>query len=160
GGCEGALPTAFDLHDRARAAGRDDRSRRARCLLRRRPPRPLHAGAGRGGGRGARPGAPRAGAPNTTRSGPRPTGPPRPPPPDVVEVAEGRSVELAPEARERMAASRTMLEVLLERGDRIYGVTTGVGAIKTVGVVRDEQAAFNRLMLHAHSVGHGTAVPA
>jgi histidine ammonia-lyase len=80
-------------------------------------------------------------------------------PADVVEVAAGRRVELAEEARRRMADSRAALEGMLERGDRIYGVTTGVGAIKTVGVVREEQAAFNRLMLHAHSVGHGPVAP-
>jgi histidine ammonia-lyase len=81
-------------------------------------------------------------------------------PADVVAVAGGRRVDLSESARARMAETRVALERMLARGDRIYGVTTGVGAIKTVGVAAETQAAFNRLMLHAHAVGHGAPAPA
>jgi len=80
-------------------------------------------------------------------------------PADVVAVAEGRPVALADEARCRMTATRAALERMIARGDEIYGATTGVGALKTVGVAPSGQATFNRLLLAAHAVGHGEPVP-
>src|SRR5687767_6432500 len=82
-----------------------------------------------------------------------------PHPADIVAVAEGRPVALADAARERMSTTRRALERMVERGDAIYGATTGVGALKTVGVHPPAQAAFNRLLLAAHGVGHGDPVP-
>ncbi|MET0818997.1 MAG: aromatic amino acid lyase [Solirubrobacteraceae bacterium] len=79
-------------------------------------------------------------------------------PADVAAVARGRTVALGDEARERMAATRRALEAMIERGDAIYGATTGVGALKTVGVDPSAQPAFNRLLLGAHAVGHGDHV--
>lgn len=81
-------------------------------------------------------------------------------PEDVVAVADGRQVELGPAAREAMTRSREVLERALERGDPIYGVTRGVGALKVVAVEDDEQAPFNRALLISHQVGHGEIAPA
>ena len=76
-------------------------------------------------------------------------------PEDVVAVAAGRSVELGPAARAEMARTRQVIERALERGDPVYGVTRGVGALKTVPVGKADQAAFNRALLISHNVGHG-----
>jgi histidine ammonia-lyase len=78
----------------------------------------------------------------------------------VGQVAAGRSVELAAGARERMLRSRALLERILERGDVVYGLTTGVGALKTVAVTSDAQSEFNLLLLRAHVAGSGPLVPA
>ena len=40
----------------------------------------------------------------------------------------------------------------------MYGLTTGVGALKRVSVARDQQLAFNRLMLLSHRTGTGPDV--
>lgn len=80
-------------------------------------------------------------------------------PATVVEVAGGRRVGLAPQARERMLGTRSLAERIVARGDVVYGLTTGVGALKTVGVAEQEQGRFNQLMLRAHAVGHGVPVP-
>jgi histidine ammonia-lyase len=77
----------------------------------------------------------------------------------VVEVAGGRRVRLAQEARERMLSTRSLAERLVARGDVVYGLTTGVGALKTVGIAEEAQGAFNKLLLRAHAVGHGEPVP-
>ena len=77
-------------------------------------------------------------------------------PQDVAEVAAGRPVRLGDEARAVMTRSREVLERAMSRGDAIYGVTRGVGALKTVAVGGGEQAAFNRGLLVSHNVGHGT----
>lgn len=80
-------------------------------------------------------------------------------PADVVAVARGRRVVLGDAARTRMRASRAGLEGVLARGDTVYGLNTGVGAIKTQPIRADRQAAFQTLLLRAHRVGHGQPAP-
>jgi histidine ammonia-lyase len=80
-------------------------------------------------------------------------------PEDVVSVAYGRRIVLGQAARERMLASRAVLENALARGDAVYGLTTGVGAIKTVPVAPEAQAKFQVRLLRAHRVGHGELAP-
>jgi histidine ammonia-lyase len=75
---------------------------------------------------------------------------------EVVAVArEGAEVELAPDAVERMRATRALVERVLERGDAVYGMTTGVGARKKVPVPVEEVGAFNRALIANHLVGAG-----
>jgi histidine ammonia-lyase len=79
---------------------------------------------------------------------------------DVADVAlRRRPVELAGAARERIAHARDVTDALLASGERVYGLTTGVGALKRVAVGAGEQAAFNRLMLLSHRTGTGPDVP-
>ncbi len=79
---------------------------------------------------------------------------------EVVRIARGReSVELAPEAVDRMRRSRAVLEDAVERGDAVYGVTTGVASRKRVTVAPEEIAEFNRRMLRSHRVGQGAEAP-
>jgi histidine ammonia-lyase len=79
----------------------------------------------------------------------------------VVAVARGAErVELAPAAVERMRETRAVVERALARGDVVYGMTTGVGARKKVGVPAEEAAAFNRALVANHLVGAGPDAPA
>lgn len=78
---------------------------------------------------------------------------------EVVAVAHGRPVILGDAARVRMKASRAILDEVLARGDAVYGLTTGVGAVKTVRIGADRQQAFQGLLLRAHRVGHGELAP-
>jgi histidine ammonia-lyase len=80
-------------------------------------------------------------------------------PGDVAAVATGRRVELGDSARAGMVRTRAVIERALERGDPIYGVTRGVGALKTVSIDDAEQGAFNRALLVSHNVGHGPLAP-
>jgi histidine ammonia-lyase len=78
---------------------------------------------------------------------------------EVVRVARhGEPVELAPSALDRMRASRTVVEEVVERGDEIYGFTTGVGMRKRFAVEGD-MADFNRMMIRGHLIGQGPAAP-
>jgi histidine ammonia-lyase len=81
-------------------------------------------------------------------------------PADVCDVARGRRVTLGQSARERMDASRAVLERLLERDEPIYGLTTGVGAMKDVRITPEGQAVFQTLLLRSHRAGHGDLAPA
>ena len=80
-------------------------------------------------------------------------------PQDVKAVAVGRRVSLGDDARAAMERSRSVIERALERGDAVYGVTRGVGALKTVSVGDHGQAAFNRALMVSHSVGSGPPAP-
>jgi histidine ammonia-lyase len=75
---------------------------------------------------------------------------------EVVRVARaGEGVELAPEAVERMRAARAVVDRAVERGDPVYGVTTGVASRKRVSVGASEVADFNRRLIGSHRVGQG-----
>jgi histidine ammonia-lyase len=79
---------------------------------------------------------------------------------ELLRVArEGEAVELEPEALGRMTASRRIVEEILERGERVYGLTTGVGARRDVSVAAADVVAFNRLVLRNHLVGQGPPWP-
>jgi histidine ammonia-lyase len=80
---------------------------------------------------------------------------------DLVRVARGgEQVELATEAVERMRAARAVVERAVERGDRVYGLTTGVGARKRVDVDATELEAFNRRLILNHLTASGPDAPA
>jgi histidine ammonia-lyase len=72
----------------------------------------------------------------------------------VVEVATGgRSVTLSEAAAARLAAARSVVDALAT-GDRpIYGLNTGLGALRTFRVAPEEAAAFQRKILLSHAVG-------
>ncbi len=78
---------------------------------------------------------------------------------DVMAVARGgRRVTLADAAAARVQHGRDVTESLLHRGERVYGLTTGVGALKRVAVGESEQVPFNRLLVLSHRTGTGPAV--
>ena len=75
---------------------------------------------------------------------------------EVVRVARRREdVTLAAEAVERMRGARAVVERAVERGDAIYGVTTGVASRKRVSVTAEEIGELNRRLLGSHRVGQG-----
>ncbi len=77
----------------------------------------------------------------------------------LISVArDGARVQLAPEAVQRMAATRERVERALARGDAVYGMTTGLGQQKRHRVAPDEIEAFNRRLIQNHRIGHGPPV--
>ena len=79
---------------------------------------------------------------------------------EVVRVARGREdVAIPPEALERMRETRALVERAVERGDEVYGVTTGVGARKKVRVPLADIPAFNRALIANHRVAQGPEAP-
>jgi histidine ammonia-lyase len=80
---------------------------------------------------------------------------------EVVRVARaGEPVELAADALERMRAARAVVERAVERGDRVYGLTTGVGVRKRVSVGAGELETFNRRLIRNHLTATGPDAPA
>ncbi len=79
---------------------------------------------------------------------------------DIEAVARsGVKVELHPEARERMEASRNYIEDIIEKGDVVYGVNTGFGILSDVSIDRPLIETLQENLIRSHSIGVGEAFP-
>ncbi|MGZ4130432.1 MAG: aromatic amino acid lyase [Actinomycetota bacterium] len=81
---------------------------------------------------------------------------------DLVAIArEHAPARLDPGAAARMAETRAIVERALARGDQVYGLNTGVGVLKRVGVQADAEAlaSFNLAMLRGHRMAQGPLAP-
>jgi histidine ammonia-lyase len=80
-------------------------------------------------------------------------------PGDVVAVARaGEQIELTPEARARNASARATIATLLERGEVLYGASTGVGALRDRHVSDQEREEMQWNLLRSHAVSAGPPV--
>jgi histidine ammonia-lyase len=78
----------------------------------------------------------------------------------VIEVARGRrAVELAPDAAERMRASRGVIERLVDEGAIVYGVTTGFGDLANVRIEPARTAELQVNLVRSHAAGVGEPLP-
>lgn len=83
--------------------------------------------------------------------------------PDVVAVARGGSPvrELDGEARDRVEASRnTVVEALARPGARIYGITTGYGALAGTRIEAGDAARLSWNLILKCATGTGPPLPA
>jgi phenylalanine ammonia-lyase len=79
---------------------------------------------------------------------------------DVVRVArQGVSVALGASARQRIAQGRARLEELLEHGERIYGVNTGVGGNVGISLAPDEMDLLQHNIVRHLSCATGQPLP-
>ncbi len=77
---------------------------------------------------------------------------------DVWAVAlEGREVGLADTARQRIGASRTLLESL--HGEHTYGVNTGFGRFVSESIPDDQSEELQLRLLRSHACGVGDPYP-
>ncbi len=74
----------------------------------------------------------------------------------VAEVAAGAPLTLSQEAQARICAARTLVESIVRKGVRAYGVNTGVGALCEVVIPESKQERLSRNILMSHAVGLGT----
>lgn len=70
-------------------------------------------------------------------------------------VFDGAEVELAPSARERMHASRRLIEQLVESNAPVYGVNTGFGKMASVRISRDQIRQLQVNLVRSHACGVG-----
>ena len=79
---------------------------------------------------------------------------------DLASVAAGGvRVRLAPSARRAMAASRRTVERAVDRGDIVYGITTGFGRFADVAIPRDRLRELQQNLIRSHSAGVGDPLP-
>jgi histidine ammonia-lyase len=64
--------------------------------------------------------------------------------------------DVTPEAWDRVRRAERAVQGFVERGEVVYGVTTGFGAFKDKIIPRDQVAQLQRNILMSHAVGVGT----
>lgn len=75
---------------------------------------------------------------------------------EVYGVARGElQVGLAPEARERMIASRRVIEKILGDGRVVYGVNTGFGKLADMRIAQSELRELQLNLVRSHACGVG-----
>lgn len=79
---------------------------------------------------------------------------------EVVSVAHGAPVSLGPGALERIDAARAVVTGALERGEVVYGVTTGFGSLADVRLSPEHSRALQHGLLRSHAVAVGRELPA
>ena len=77
----------------------------------------------------------------------------------VAAARHGEAVALAPEAIAAMRQSRAVVEEVLNGGEPVYGLTTGVGERKSFLLDPAERQRFNRRLVLNHRIAQGDAAP-
>ncbi|MBW8837891.1 MAG: aromatic amino acid lyase, partial [Burkholderia sp.] len=74
---------------------------------------------------------------------------------DVTAIANGAVLKLSDDVWGRIAYARAIVEGLIQRGIRGYGINTGVGALSDVIINEEHQKTLSRniIMSHACAVG-------
>jgi histidine ammonia-lyase len=73
----------------------------------------------------------------------------------IDDIAAGAALELSETAQARIRAAHGLVESIVRKGVRAYGVNTGVGALCDVVVTESKQAALSRNIVMSHAVGVG-----
>ncbi len=78
---------------------------------------------------------------------------------DLIRVAYGATVELAPDAVERIRASRAIVDALVDGPALIYGLNTGLGHMRDVRVPRETLRQYQDMIVAAHEGAIGDPLP-
>ncbi|MGH9336863.1 MAG: histidine ammonia-lyase, partial [Vicinamibacteria bacterium] len=79
---------------------------------------------------------------------------------EIESVSEGgASVSLSREARERVEASRTVVEEILRGDGVVYGINTGFGNFRNVVIPRERLEELQVNLVRSHSAGVGNPFP-
>jgi histidine ammonia-lyase len=77
-------------------------------------------------------------------------------PEHVVQIARGRAeAALSDEARARNVAAERLVRDLIDRGELLYGVTTGVGVLRSRPSPLEDRGEFQWRLLRSHAGGGG-----
>lgn len=81
--------------------------------------------------------------------------------PEIERIAGGGGFSIAPEAREKMCASRATIERIVASGRSVYGVNTGFGKLSDVHIAEDrlEELQYNLVRSHACGLGEPLSEP-
>jgi histidine ammonia-lyase len=76
-----------------------------------------------------------------------------------IHRGEALTLELTDAARTAMAAARELVDRVVDRGDSVYGLTTGFGRLKNVAIERDDLVELQRNLVLSHCCGVGAPMP-
>ncbi|KPF45108.1 histidine ammonia-lyase [Rhizobium sp. AAP43] len=74
---------------------------------------------------------------------------------DIASIGQGASLALSEAAWARVAKARAIVDALVEREIRGYGINTGVGALCDVIISQEDQQALSRNIILSHACGVG-----
>ena len=74
---------------------------------------------------------------------------------ELVAIAQGESIELSSAARERIAASRRVVDEFADHDDPTYGINTGFGNFAEVRIPHASLAELQINLLRSHAAGIG-----
>jgi histidine ammonia-lyase len=74
-------------------------------------------------------------------------------------VADGAEVSLSDAARSRVERSRRFVEGIIERGEVVYGINTGFGALSDVTIPANELRELQVNLVRSHACGVGDPLP-
>jgi histidine ammonia-lyase len=77
----------------------------------------------------------------------------------TAAVAGGAQVSIAPAARERVERTRRFVEGIIERGEVVYGINTGFGALADVNIPHDKLRELQINLVRSHCCGVGDPLP-
>ena len=77
----------------------------------------------------------------------------------LLRIAHGAPVALAPDAVERIRASRAIVDALVDGPALIYGLNTGLGHMRDERVPRDTLRRYQELIVAAHEGAIGEPLP-
>ncbi|MDP9224414.1 MAG: aromatic amino acid ammonia-lyase [Actinomycetota bacterium] len=78
---------------------------------------------------------------------------------ELLDVVRGARVELGPDARSRILASRAVVDEVLAGAEPIYGLNTGVGHGKDVRLSQEELRTQQEMLVITHAGGLGGRLP-
>ncbi|WP_316356068.1 histidine ammonia-lyase [Devosia sp.] len=79
---------------------------------------------------------------------------------DLAAIAAGARLTLSEATRGRIVHARSLVESIVAKGIRAYGVNTGVGALSDTVVDVPLQRQLSRNLIMSHAVGVGAPLPA
>ncbi|MHB0947709.1 MAG: histidine ammonia-lyase [Gemmatimonadaceae bacterium] len=78
---------------------------------------------------------------------------------DVLAVASGAEVRLAPSAEQRMRVTRRIVDDLVAKNEVAYGITTGFGKLSDVAIPPGRLAELQVNLVRSHAAGVGAPLP-
>jgi histidine ammonia-lyase len=78
---------------------------------------------------------------------------------DLLAVVGGAGVELGPDVRSRIAASRATVDAVLADGEPVYGLTTQVGHGKDTRLSQEQARGQQQMLVMTHAGGFGPPLP-
>ncbi len=80
-------------------------------------------------------------------------------PAEVVAVARrGEALELSAESRHAVEATAAVIDGVLDRGEIVYGVTTGFGALANTVIPTERSAELQVSLIRSHAAGMGDPI--
>jgi histidine ammonia-lyase len=77
----------------------------------------------------------------------------------VVKIARGQAeARMEPAARDRNAAAERLVRSLIDSGQLVYGVTTGVGVLRSAPAALEDPGDFQWRLIRSHAGGGGAAL--